>query len=164
MHEKMHAWTERGAEEEGEGQADSMLNIEPYVGVHLMTLRAWPEPKSRVGHSMDWATQGSIGDHTIFFILIILIDMYIIYYLIMILIHISLRINDIGHLFTFAISPDKTSVGGLDLTHGPWFVTFCSRLLVCSFTLHSFFIPFCYFEYHISTCFFYVTACSASYY
>ena len=40
-------------EAEGEGQADSMLSIEPGVGLHLTTLRVLPELKPRVGHFTD---------------------------------------------------------------------------------------------------------------
>ena len=42
---------------EGEGQADSVLNLEPNAGLDPKTLRSWPQQKSRVGHSINWATQ-----------------------------------------------------------------------------------------------------------
>ena len=47
---------------EGEGQAHSMLSTEPYVGLSLTTLRSWPEPKSWVRHSTDWATQAPLKE------------------------------------------------------------------------------------------------------
>ena len=34
-------------EGERESQADFPLRVEPDVGLDLMTLRSWPEPKSR---------------------------------------------------------------------------------------------------------------------
>ena len=40
----------------GEEQADSMLSTEPNMGFNIMTLRSWPEPKSRVGHLARWGT------------------------------------------------------------------------------------------------------------
>ena len=46
-----------GAEGEGEKPKQSALSTEPEVGLDLMTLRSWPELKSRVGHSTSWATQ-----------------------------------------------------------------------------------------------------------
>ena len=50
-----------GAEREGERepQADSTVSTEPDTGLSLMTLRSWPEPKSRVSHLTNWATQAS---------------------------------------------------------------------------------------------------------
>lgn len=42
---------------ETESQAGSTLSTEPDMGLHLMTPWLWPEPKSNVGHSTDWATQ-----------------------------------------------------------------------------------------------------------
>ena len=33
------------------------VSMEPEVGLDLTTMRSWPEPKSRVGHLTDWATQ-----------------------------------------------------------------------------------------------------------
>ena len=47
----------RGAEGERESQADSQVSMEPEAGLHLKTLRSWPELKPRVGHSTAWATQ-----------------------------------------------------------------------------------------------------------
>ena len=51
---------EQHAEEEREGeksQADSMLSVEPNARLDLMTLRSWPELKSRVQRLMDWTTE-----------------------------------------------------------------------------------------------------------
>ena len=45
----------RGGRRRGSPQADSTLSLEPNVGLDLMTLRPWPEPKPRVGHLTDWA-------------------------------------------------------------------------------------------------------------
>ena len=42
---------------ERESQAGSMPSTEPNMGLDLMTLRSWPELKSRVGHLTKWATQ-----------------------------------------------------------------------------------------------------------
>ena len=42
---------------ERESQADFLLSMEPSAGLDLNTLRSWPERESRVGHSIDWATQ-----------------------------------------------------------------------------------------------------------
>ena len=33
------------------------VSTEPDVGLNHMTARSWPEPKSRVGHLPEWATQ-----------------------------------------------------------------------------------------------------------
>ena len=50
-----------GERTEGEGEressASSPLSKEPEEGLDLTTLRSWPEPKSRVRCSTDWATQ-----------------------------------------------------------------------------------------------------------
>ena len=46
-----------GAEGKGESQVDSKLNMEPYLGLNLMTLRSCPELKLRVGHLINWATR-----------------------------------------------------------------------------------------------------------
>ena len=37
-----------------------MLSVEPDVGLSLMTLRSWPEPKSRVPRLTEWATQAPL--------------------------------------------------------------------------------------------------------
>lgn len=42
---------------EGEGQADSMLSVEPHAGLDPITPRSWPELKARAGHSINRATQ-----------------------------------------------------------------------------------------------------------
>ena len=52
--ESMRAWTVGRSRE---GQIDFMLSPEPYTGLHLTTLRSWPEPKSKVRILIDWATQ-----------------------------------------------------------------------------------------------------------
>ena len=51
-----------GAEREGERetQADFPLNVEPSAGLDLMTLRSWPEWKSRVRCLTDWATHAPL--------------------------------------------------------------------------------------------------------
>ena len=41
---------------EGKSQVDTLI-IEPDPGINPMTLGSWPELKSRVWHSIDWATQ-----------------------------------------------------------------------------------------------------------
>ena len=43
-----------------------MLSMEHNAGLDLMTMRSWPEPKSRVGCSTDWVTQAP--QHMIIFI------------------------------------------------------------------------------------------------
>ena len=48
---------------ERESQSDSTLSMEPDAVFHLVTLGSWPEPKSRVGHSTDWATQAPFFAH-----------------------------------------------------------------------------------------------------
>ena len=48
---------QRETERERESQVGSTLIMEPNMGLNLTTVRSWPEPKSRVGHSTDWATQ-----------------------------------------------------------------------------------------------------------
>ena len=57
--EREHASGVGEAEGEGgrESQADSILSGEPDEGLDLMTLRSWPEPKSRAVHLTDCATQ-----------------------------------------------------------------------------------------------------------
>ena len=45
-------WVGGGAEGENP-QADSLLSLEHDAGPDLMTLRSWPEPKSRVGCSTE---------------------------------------------------------------------------------------------------------------
>ena len=55
--ERERAWAGWRAEGERESQADSVPSTEPNAGLHLTTLRSWPEPKSRVGRLTDWATQ-----------------------------------------------------------------------------------------------------------
>jgi len=52
-----HEQTEGG---EAEGQADSTLSTEPNAGLDSRIPRPWPEPKSRVGHLTDWATQAPL--------------------------------------------------------------------------------------------------------
>ena len=47
-------------EEKRESPAGSTLNAEPPLGLNPTTLRTWPEPKPRVGHSTDWATQAPL--------------------------------------------------------------------------------------------------------
>lgn len=42
---------------EGEPWANSLLSTEPNAGVNSGTLRSWPEPKSRVHYSTNWATR-----------------------------------------------------------------------------------------------------------
>lgn len=55
---------------------------------------------------------------------------------------------------THAIFLNKMLVGGLDLTHGPSFISLCSRL----FDLLLFILSLsCCVVYHMPTCFFYVT-------
>ena len=39
-----------------------MLSVEPNMGLDPVTLGSWPEPKSRVRHSSDWATQAPHKD------------------------------------------------------------------------------------------------------
>ena len=54
----------RGTEREGEreSQAGSILSVQsPTRGPIPRTVRSWPEPKSRVGHLTDWATQGTLA-------------------------------------------------------------------------------------------------------
>ena len=38
-------------------QADSLLNLKPHTGLHLVTLRSWPELKSRIICLTNWAIQ-----------------------------------------------------------------------------------------------------------
>ena len=38
---------QRERKRETKSQADSVLSVEPDVGLHLLTLRSWPELKSR---------------------------------------------------------------------------------------------------------------------
>ena len=49
-----------GGEGEGENLKETTLSAEPDVGLNLMTLRSWLEPKSRVRHSAEWAIQVSL--------------------------------------------------------------------------------------------------------
>ena len=49
-----------GGGAEGEGQADSMLSMKPDARLNPMTLRSWPELKSRIKHSVYWATQACL--------------------------------------------------------------------------------------------------------
>ena len=49
------AWVRGGAVEKNL-QADSPPNKEPNAGLDLMTLKSWPEPKSKFEHLTDWAT------------------------------------------------------------------------------------------------------------
>jgi len=43
-------WVWEGGEGERESQTDALLSMEPNVGLDLMTLRSWPELKSKVRH------------------------------------------------------------------------------------------------------------------
>ena len=43
---------------ERESLAGSTQSTGSHAGLDPMTQRSWPEPKSRVGHLADWATQG----------------------------------------------------------------------------------------------------------
>lgn len=47
--------------EQRESQADSPLSMEPDMGVDLGTLRSQPEPKPKVGHPTNLATQQTIS-------------------------------------------------------------------------------------------------------
>ena len=47
----------RVVERETDSPEDSMLSTEPYMRLYPTTLRWWPEPKPRIGHLTDWATQ-----------------------------------------------------------------------------------------------------------
>ena len=58
--ESVHERWGRGEEAERESQADSALSPGPNTGLDLTTLRLWPEPKPRVIHPTDWATQASL--------------------------------------------------------------------------------------------------------
>ena len=49
----------RGAEEERESQADSTLSVEPDMGLQHVTLRSWPQLKSRARCLTNWATQAA---------------------------------------------------------------------------------------------------------
>ena len=55
---------EWGEAERGRGresQAGSVLSAQsPTWGSNSWTVRSWPEPKSRVGHLTDWATQAPL--------------------------------------------------------------------------------------------------------
>ena len=53
----MCIWLEGQREKKTESQADSMLSVEPHVGLDLITLRSLPEPKPWVRHLTDCATQ-----------------------------------------------------------------------------------------------------------
>ena len=46
------------------------LSMEPHMGFDLMTLKSWPEPKSRAGCLTNWAT------HVPLFLLIIMYNFY----------------------------------------------------------------------------------------
>ena len=49
---------ERGSKRRGrERISDSVVSVKPDTGLHLMTLRSWSEPKSKVGCLNNWATQ-----------------------------------------------------------------------------------------------------------
>jgi len=52
-----HVSNGRGRERERESQTDSALSTEADAGLDLMTLRLWPELKSRFGCLTDGATQ-----------------------------------------------------------------------------------------------------------
>lgn len=58
-----HEWKWGGAEgdRERDSQAESVLSVEPHVGLHPMTLKPWPEPNSRLRGLTDWAPQGPPG-------------------------------------------------------------------------------------------------------
>ena len=43
-------------ERERESQPGATSSTEPDAGLHLTTLTIWSKPKSRVGHSTNWAT------------------------------------------------------------------------------------------------------------
>ena len=63
LRERTTCWQQaRGAEREGEkeSQASSVFSAEPNTGLSLMTVRSWPEPKSRVRYLTDWDTQASL--------------------------------------------------------------------------------------------------------
>lgn len=51
----MSAWMGGGVEGEGESQADSVLSMEPDVGLYLMILRSVPELRLRVWCSTNQA-------------------------------------------------------------------------------------------------------------
>ena len=55
MHEQ-EVW----AKGKRESQAGSMFRREPDSRLDLTTLGSWPESKSRVGHSNNWATQAPL--------------------------------------------------------------------------------------------------------
>ena len=48
---------ERERERERESHIGFMLSMEPNMSLDTRILGSWPEPKSRVKHSADWATQ-----------------------------------------------------------------------------------------------------------
>lgn len=56
--EYIHMWVGGGEEEERESQVDFLLSMEPTVWLSLRTLWSWPETKSGIGQSTQWATQG----------------------------------------------------------------------------------------------------------
>ena len=49
---------ERGRERES--QAGFTLSSDPKSGLYLTTVRSWPDPKSRIGCSTDWATWAAL--------------------------------------------------------------------------------------------------------
>ena len=59
------AWVGGGAEREREreSQTDCVLSTEPNAGLNARTLRSWPEPKSRVKQSTNWAIQMPLLEH-----------------------------------------------------------------------------------------------------
>lgn len=53
-----------GAKTEGEPQADSALSTGLGLGFDLVTLRSQSEPKPRLSHLTDYATQGPLFYHS----------------------------------------------------------------------------------------------------
>ena len=50
----------RGRERKKESEPDSMLIMEPNMGLYPTTVRSWPEPKPGVGEFTNWATQAPL--------------------------------------------------------------------------------------------------------
>ena len=63
LRERAHACMSRGrGRERGrESQANSMLSMEPKMGLNLMTLRSWLKQKPRVGCLTNWAPQAPLS-------------------------------------------------------------------------------------------------------
>ena len=55
--ESVCKWKEGQRERETESQADSVLSLEPSVGLNPRSLRSRPELKSKVGHLTEQITQ-----------------------------------------------------------------------------------------------------------